>query len=162
MAKTVWSNSSPALVYQSSSAWIYQFKVHISAYLSLSIILLTINPNGDYEGVAHVVNEVDCLDPHYADCLNATASTSVAFVAWSTLNVLRGREMDYYKNKPSNYHENKNKYLNKDWFREFVECLNLCLQKDWLGYHQLPLIHSLNELLSQQCQTTIIFIEIML
>jgi hypothetical protein len=37
-----------------------------------------INPNGDYEGVAHVVlyicfNEVDCLDPHYADCLNATA-----------------------------------------------------------------------------------------
>jgi hypothetical protein len=39
--------------------------------------------------------------------------------------------MDYYKNKPSNYHENKNKYLNKVKIDlEFVVGLNLCLQKD--------------------------------
>lgn len=47
------------------------FNLPVQSSYTLSIILLTINPNGDYE--------VDCLDPHYADCSNATASTSGAF-----------------------------------------------------------------------------------
>jgi hypothetical protein len=59
----------------------------------LLFCLVLLNPNGDYEEVSHVVlyicfNEVDCLDPHYTYCLNATASTLGAFVARITLNDL--------------------------------------------------------------------------
>lgn len=69
----------------SSSASIYQFiYLLICHYLLFCLVLL--NTNGDDERVSHVViyicfSEVDCLDPRYAECLNAAASTSGAFVA---------------------------------------------------------------------------------
>lgn len=53
------------------------------------------------ERVSHVViyicfSEVDCLNPHYAECLNAAISTSGAFVARSTLNDLLAAPTSFF------------------------------------------------------------------